>query len=223
MSEREDKRIPVLTSKFDDVLVAAANLPGGLPMTVSRALNAMLEEAEAARAASEPVIGHTLDERLTTLSDALGALIEAVAPVAGLLRMSDDPKQVAWGDKLRDALQPAREALVPGWHEMLRRHTAPEEGPARMGEGPVSTATGRVLTDADFRALADEAEAGYPIERLQDARVQEDDGPRRLLDAGWWVAYNGEGTEGWADGHAESGMLLLSRAEALARLGGTDA
>jgi hypothetical protein len=164
------------------------------------------------------------EQRFAVLSNGLSALIEAVAPVAGLLRMSDDPKQVAWGDELRDALQPAREALVPGWHEMLRRHTAPEEGPAQMGKGPVTTATGRVLTDADFRALADEAEEGYPIERLQAARARDDDdGPRRLLDAGWWVAYNSEGTEGWADGHAESGMLLLSREEALARLEGTDA
>jgi hypothetical protein len=164
------------------------------------------------------------EQRFAVLSYALSGLIEAVAPVAGLLRMSKDPKQVAWGDELRDALKPAREALVPGWHEMVRRrHTAPEEGPAQMGKGPVTTATGRVLTDAEFRALAAEAEAGYPIESLQAVHGREDDGPRRLLDAGWWVAYNSEGTEGWADGHAESGMLLLSREEALARLEGTDA
>jgi hypothetical protein len=45
-------------------------------------------------------------------------------------------------------------------------------------EGPFITKTGKVLTDADIEALADEAERGYDVSRLKGKpnRREEDDG-----------------------------------------------
>lgn len=43
------------------------------------------------------------------------------------------------------------------------KHIEHHAGPDWIDKGPFVTSTGRVLTDEDFEALADEAERGYDI------------------------------------------------------------
>ena len=64
--------------------------------------------------------------------------------------------------------KPGHKCTTPGGNPTYQTHMARQA----EAEKPIVTKTGKVLTDADIEALADEAEAGYDVTHLKPLKIR---------------------------------------------------